>query len=65
MKSLKVSQIAYLGQLELKHVGKIVCVGIYAGFEAGRMQELKHKSCRGNIVYLGIEAGKKYCLCRN
>ena len=33
-----------------------------AGFEAGRMRELKHKSCMGKIVYLGIEAGKKDCL---
>ena len=36
---------------------------IYAGFEAGRMRELKHKSYRGKIVYLGTEEGKKYCLC--
>ena len=46
---------------------------VYAGFEAGSMRVLKHKSCRGKIVYLwietvrnifyaGIEAGKKDCL---
>ena len=31
---------------------------VYAGFEAGRMRELKYKSCRANIVYPVIEAGK-------
>ena len=31
---------------------------IYVGFEAGRIQELKYKSCRAKIVYPGIEAGK-------
>ena len=31
---------------------------VYAGFEAGRMRELKYKSCRAKIVYPGIEAGK-------
>ena len=30
---------------------------VYAGFEAGRMQELKYKSCRAKI-YPDIEAGK-------
>ena len=30
---------------------------------AVRMRELKHKIFRGRIVYLGIEAGKTYCLC--
>ena len=51
--------------LGLKKVEKIVCVGIktvrkmaYAGFEAGRMRELKYKSCRTKIVYPGIKAGK-------
>ena len=37
---------------------------VYAGFEAGRMRELKYKSWRGKIVYPGIEASKKYCLCK-
>ena len=58
--------------LGLKQAGKIACVGIktskvrknYAGFEVERMRELKYKSCRAKIVYPGIEAGKKYCLCR-
>ena len=35
---------------------------VYSGLEAGRMQELKYNSCIANIVYLGIEAGNKYCL---
>ena len=43
---------------ELRAVRKMV----YAGFEAGRMPELKYKSCRAKIVYLGIETGKTYCL---
>ena len=30
---------------------------VYAGLEAGRMRELKHKSCRAKIVYPGIKAG--------
>ena len=38
---------------------------IYAGFEAGRMQELKYKSCQAKIFYPGVEAGKKYCLYRD
>ena len=42
----------------LRPVRKIV----YAGFEAGRMRELKYESCRAKIVYPGIEAGKKYGL---
>ena len=37
---------------------------VYAGFEAGRRRELKLKCCRENIVCLGIEAGKKDCLCK-
>ena len=32
---------------------------VYAGFEAGRMRRLKHKSCRKKIDYLGTEGGKK------
>ena len=31
---------------------------VFAGFEAGRMRELKFKSCRTKIVYSGIESGK-------
>ena len=42
----------------LRPVRKIV----YVGFEAGRMRELKYKSCRAKIVSPGIEAGKKYRL---
>ena len=38
---------------------------VYAGVEAGRMQELKYKSFRSKIVYLDIEAVKKYYLCRD
>ena len=38
---------------------------VYAEFEAGRMRELQHKSCRGKVVYPGTERGKKYCLCRD
>ena len=71
MKVAELSKIAYLGHLALKQVGKIV-QGlrpvrnmVYAGFEAGGMRELKHESCRGKIVYIGIEAGKRYCLCRD
>ena len=30
---------------------------VHAGFEAGRMRELKYKSCRANIVYPVIERG--------
>ena len=69
-KVAEVSKIAYLRRLGLKQVGKIVCEGIktskmvYAGFEAGRRRELKLKCCRENIVCLGIEAGKKDCLCK-
>ena len=37
---------------------------VYAEFEARRMRELKYKICRAKIVYLGIEANKKYCLCK-
>ena len=37
---------------------------VYAGFEAGRTQELKYKNCRAKIFYPGVEAGKKYCLYR-
>ena len=37
---------------------------VYAGFEAGRMRELKYKSWREKIVYPGIEASKKYILCK-
>ena len=37
---------------------------VYAGFEAGRMRELKYKSCWAKIIYAGIEAGKKNCLCK-
>ena len=48
---------------------------IYTEFEAGRMQGLKYKSWRAkiffqrcklvrNIVYTGIEASKKDCLCK-
>ena len=54
--------------LGLRQIGKIVCIGIktskkfYARLEAGKMQELKYKSCRTKIAYLGIETGKKYCL---
>ena len=68
-KVAEVSKIAYLGHLGLKQEWKIVqgSTGVrkmvYAGFEAGRMRELKHKSYRGKIVYLGTEEGKKYCLC--
>ena len=60
--------------LRLKQVGKIVCVGIktskkdvYAGFEAGKMRELKYKSCRTKIIYPRIETGKKYgfSICRD
>ena len=54
---------------------------IYAGFQAGTMQELKYKSCRDyndykdflsrdwkqvrNIAHAGIEASKKDCLCKD
>ena len=38
---------------------------VYAGFEAGSMQELKYKICWTKIVYQEIEAGKKYCLCKD
>ena len=38
---------------------------VYAGFEAGRMRELKHKRCRGKIVYLGTEGGKRYGPCKD
>ena len=54
---------------------------ISAGLQAGRMQELKYKSCRDcndckdflfrdwkqarYIVYAGIEASKKDCLCKD
>ena len=55
--------------LGLKQVKKIVCVGrrparkvVDAAFEAGKMQELKYKSCSIKINYPGIEAGKKSCL---
>ena len=70
-KVAEVSKIAHLGHLVLKQEWKIVqgLTGVrkmvYAGFEAWRMRELKYKSYRGKIVYLGIEAGKKYCLCRD
>ena len=70
-KVAEVSKIAYLGHLGLKQEWKIVqgSTGVrkmvYAGFEAGRMRELKYKSYRGKIVYLEIETGKKYCLCRD
>ena len=37
---------------------------VYAGFEAGRMGELKYKSWREKIVYPRIEASKKYILCK-
>ena len=30
---------------------------VYVGFEAGRIEELKYKSCWAKIVYPGIEAG--------
>ena len=45
----------------LRPVRKIV----YAGFEVGRIRELKYNGCRAKIAYPGIEAGKRYCLCRD
>ena len=38
---------------------------VYAGFEEGRMQELKSETCRARIFYPGFESGKKYCLYRD
>ena len=38
---------------------------VYAEFEAGKMLELKYKSCRIKIVCQEMEAGKKYCLFRD
>ena len=41
---------------------------VYAGFEAGRMQEQeckKYKSCIAKIFYPGVEVGKKYYLYRD
>ena len=55
--------------LGLKQAGNIVCVRrrparrmVYAAFKAEKMQELKYKICSINVVYPGIEAGKKSCL---
>ena len=65
-RDVEVPKIAYLG---IEASGKD-CVGIirkmvYAGFEGGRMRDVKYKSCRAKMVYLGIEAGKKYFLGRD
>ena len=58
----KVAEVSKIAGL--KHVGKIFCVGIQTS-KAGRMRELKYKSCRAKIVYRGTEGDKKYCLCRD